>query len=271
MIATLLLAAQASATGFAPPLDRPLRAVTEATRTDAGITRRFTNAKRIVFRRADAGFRAEVTIESAEPVHEAEDDPTTMFRAGFARIAGRTVVLHLDPAGRVGAIDDQAATWKTFLDGIAALAPTGTSDLDRKRSGQIRAILDALAMMPPERQRAMLGSLIDPLIAADIAATGEAPPRAVRVPAGSAFGTAQIDGLRAVRRSGERLVASVSAAGEVTMRGPNGQVAGHVAIETERDVDPASGLVLETRDAVRIEIPGAPPATRLTVTRFHAR
>ncbi|WP_447727084.1 hypothetical protein [Sphingomonas koreensis] len=270
MIAALLLAAQASVAGFAPPLDRPLRAVTEATRTDAGVTRRFTNARRIVFRRSDTGFRAEVTIESGEPATAGDDDPAAMFRAGFARIAGRTVVLRLDPAGHVTAIDDQAAVWKAFLDGIGALAPAGTGDLDRKRAGRIRAILAALAPMPPERQRAMLASLVEPLIAADIAAGGEAPPRAVRVPAGSSFGAAQLDGIRAVRRNEGRLLASVSAAGEVSVQGSEGQIAGRVTIETERHVDPASGLVLETRDTVRIEMPGAPPASRLTVTRFRA-
>lgn len=270
MIAAILLTAQASAAGFAPPLDRPFRAVTEATRTDAGITRRFTHARRIVFRRSGTAFRAELTIESGEPATTPDDDPTAMFRAGFTRIAGRTVVLHLDSAGRVTAVDDQAAVWKAFLDGIAALAPAGTSDLDRKRAGRVRAILTVLASMPPERQRATLASMVEPLIAADIAQAGESPPRAVRVPAGSSFGTAQIDGIRAVRRSGRQLVASVSAAGDVMMRGPDGQIAGHVAIETERQVDPASGLVSETRDTVRIEMPGASPASRLTVTRFSA-
>lgn len=270
MIAAILLAVQASATGFSPPLDRPLHAVTEATRTDAGITRRFTNARRVVFHRADVGFRAEVTIESGEPAMPGDDDPATMFRAGFARIAGRTVVLRLDPAGRVTAIDDQAAVWKGFLDGISALAPAGTSDLERKRAGRIRAILAVLAQMPAERQRATLALLVEPLIAADIAAAGETPPRSVRVPAGSAFGAAQLDGIRAVRRNGGRLIASVNASGDVTMRGPDGQIAGHVAIETERHVDPASGLVSEAREAVRIEMPGAPPATRMTVTTLRA-
>ncbi len=266
MIAALLLAAQASSAGFAPPLDRPLLALTEAARTDAGITRRFTNARRVVFRRAGTGFRAEVTIESGTPAATDHDDPAAMFRAGFARIAGRTVVLQLDPAGRVTAIDDQATVWKAFLDGIAALAPTGTGDLDRKRAGQIRAILAALAPMPPERQRATLASLVEPLIAADIATAGEVQPHTVRVPAGSAFGAAQLDGIRAVRRAGSRLIASVSATGEVTMRGPGGPVTGRVGLESARTVDPVSGLVLEARDSVRTELAGAQPATRLSVT-----
>lgn len=266
MIAALLLAAQASATSFAPPLDRPLHAVTEATRTDAGVTRRFTSSRRIVFRRAGTGFRAEVTIESGAPATTGDDDPAAMFRAGFARIAGQTIVLHLDPAGGVTAIDDQPAVWKAFLDGITALAPTGTGNLDRKRAGQVRAVLAALASMPPERQRTTLASLVAPLIATDIVAAGESPPRAVRVPAGSAFGAAHLDGIRAVRRVGSHLAVSVSATGEVTMRGPEGPAAGRVTLETLRQVDPVCGLVLEARDAVRIELAGALPSIRLNVT-----
>lgn len=266
MIAAFLLAAQASTAGFAPPLDRPLLAVTEATRTDAGIARRFTNARRIVFRRTDTGFRAEVTIESGTPAAADGDDPAAMFRAGFARIAGKTIVLQLDPAGRVTAIDDQAMVWRAFLDGIAALAPAGSGDLNRKRAGQIGAILAVLAPMPPERQRATLASLVEPLIAADITAAGELQPRAVRVPAGPAFGTAQLDGVRAVRRAGGLLVVSVSAGGKVTMRGPGGPTTGHVDLENTRTVDPVTGLVLEERDSVRTELAGALPATRVNVT-----
>jgi len=269
LIAALLLAVQAGSAGFAPPLDRPLRAVTETARTDAGVTRRFVNARRIVFRRAGTGYRAEVTIESGAPATAGDDDPAAMFRAGFARIAGRTIVLHLDPDGRVAAIDDQAAVWKAFLDGIAALAPAGADVVDRKRAGRIRAILAAVTPMPPERQRATLASLIEPLIAADIAAAGESTPRAVRVPAGSAFGAAQLDGIRAVRRVGGRLVASVSATGEVTTRGTQGNVTGRVTLETLREVDPRSGMVLEARDTVRTEMAGASPATRVTVTTIH--
>lgn len=267
MIAAILFAAQAAS--FAPPLDRPLRAVTEASRTDAGITRHFANARRIVFRRSATGYRAEVTIEHGPTAVSGEDDPTAMFRAGFARIAGRTVVMHLDPAGRVYAIDDQAEVWKAFLDGIAALVPASKDDIDRKRAGRVRAILTALTPMPPERQRATIATLVEPLIAADLAATGESPPRPVRVPAGSAFGAAQLDGIRAVRRQHGHLIVSVSAAGEVTQRTPAGEATGRVSLETTRRIDPAMGLVLESRDAVRTEIAGAPPATRLTVTTVH--
>lgn len=268
MIAAILLAAQAGSAAFAPPLDRPLRAVTEAVRTDAGITRRFINKRRIVFRREGQGYRADVTIESGAPAMASDDDPAAMFRAGFARIAGRTVVLRLDPAGRVTAIDDQAGMWRAFLDGIAALAPAGSDELSRKRAGRIRAIHAALAPMPPERQRATLASLVEPLIAADIAAAGETPPRAVRVPAASPFGTVQLDGVRAVRRVAGMLEVSVTADGAVSLAGPDGPVQGRMSLETLRRIDPRTGLVTEHRDSVRTRMPdGSVAAERATTTR----
>ena len=267
MIAAFLLAAQAAT--FAPPLDRPLRASTETTRTDAGVIRRFTNARRIVFRRAGTGYRAEVTIEAGAPVAEGYDDPAAMFRAGFARIAGRTVALHLDTAGRVTAIEDQAAVWKAFLDGIAALAPAGTGDLERKRAGRIRATLSVLTPMPPERQRATLASLVEPLIAADIAAAGEAPPRAVQLPATSPYGTVQLDGIRTVRRVAEGLEVLVAAEGAVATAGPDGTAQGRMSLETFRRIDPESALVTESREEIRTRLPdGSMASERTTLTRL---
>ncbi len=268
MIIGLLLSAQVAATAFAPPLDVPVRAVTEASRTDSGITRRFTNARRIVFRRAPDGYRAEVTIEGSG-AESADDDPAAMFRAGFARIAGRTVVLRLDSKGRVAAVEEQAAVWKAFLDGIAALAPPGTSDLDRKRAGRIRAIVAMLAPLPPDRQRATLASLVEPLIAADIAAQGERPPQAVRVPASSAFGTAQLDGMRSVKRTGALLEVTVTAHDALMIQAPDGPVQGRIAFETVRRVDPATGLIRESREHVSTRLPGGSSASeRITITRL---
>lgn len=253
---------------FAPPLDAPMRAVTRTARTDSGVTRRFVNKRRIVFRRTPEGFRAEVTIETGEP-EGADDGPAAMFRAGFARIAGRTVALHLDGRGRVTAVEDQAAVWRAFLDGIAALAPSGSGDLDRKRAGRIRAILAALEPMPPERQRATLASLIEPLIAPDIAAEGERPPHRVHVPAASAFGAARLEGIRAVKRSGTLLEASVAAQGSVSVRTSEGPVQGWMSLETTRRVDPGSGLVMESREAVRtVASDGSAVSERVTVTRL---
>lgn len=269
MIAAIFFAAQASAATFAPPLDRPLQATTESIRTDAGITRRFTNARRILFRRTKDGFRAEVTIEAGAPA-DADDDPAAMFRAGFARIAGRTVVLHLDRTGEITAINDQAALWSAMIAGVAGLAPTGSDDHERKRAGRIRAITATLGRMPAEHQRAALGSLVAPVIAMDIVAGGESPPRPVRVPATSPYGMATLDGIRMVKRVGGRLEATVTAEGPVTIPGSDTPAAaGRISLETVRRIDPGSGLVLESVETVRtVAANGSLASERSSTTRL---
>jgi hypothetical protein len=264
--AAIALAAQATAASFAPPLDTPIRVVAEAVRTDSGVTRRFVSAKRVVFRRDGAGFRAEVTVEPSAP-SGSDDDPAAMFIAGMARLAGRTLVFQLDAQGRVTGMTDQAAAWQAMLDGLAALSPPGEA-ADRVRAARARAVVDMFAQLPPERQRAMLASMLVPLIAADIAAEGAGPPRAVRVPAASAFGTAQLDGLRAVRDDRGLLEVSVSATGPVSVKGPAGVAAGTMTLETLRRVDPRTGLLISSEEAVRTVLPdGSLASERVTVTR----
>lgn len=268
LIAALVLTAQAVAVQFAPPLDVPLRVVTEAERTDSGVTRRFVTAKRVVFHRDGAGFVAELTVQpGATP--GSDDDPTAMFAAGLARLAGRKLVFNLDGQGRITAMTDQAGAWQAMLDGVAALAPAGGGPGDRARVGRMRAILAALRQSPPERQRAVLGSMLGSLVAVDIAQEGSSPPRAVRVPATSAFGVAQLDGLRAVREDRGLLEVSVSATGPIAVKGPDGSAAGAVTLETLRRVDPRTGLLVESREAVRTVLPdGSLASQRVTVTRI---
>ncbi len=268
MIAALIIVAQAVAAGFAPPLDTPIRVVTEATRRDNGVTRRFVSAKRVIFRREGAGYRAELTVEPGAQAG-ADDDPAAMFANGMARLAGRKFVFNLDAQGRIVGMVDQAAAWQAMLGGLVALPPSGDSPADRARAGRLRAVLEALGRMPPDRQRATLGSMLSPLIAADIAAEGAGPPRAVRVPVTSAFGIAQLDGLRAVRADRGRLEVSVSATGAVSVKGPGGVASGMTTLETLRRVDPATGLLLSASEAVRTVLAdGSLASERLTVTRI---
>ncbi|WP_343519310.1 hypothetical protein [Sphingomonas sp.] len=251
-VVLVAIAGQVAAARFDPPLDKPLRVVTESVRTDGGVTRSFVNARRIVFRRAGTELRTEVTIEGSEPTGPT-DDPAAMARAGFAHIAGRTIIFRLDAAGRVMLVEDHAAVWRAMLDGFAAQAPDGTSALDRKRAGQVRAIVGVLAAMSAERQRDTLASLVEPLIAAD--ATGESPPRPVRVPAASPYGMAELEGIRVARMARGRLEVSVTAQGSIAMPGPDGTARARMTLETERAIDPATGLVLESRETVRTLAP----------------
>lgn len=265
----IAVAAQATTARFDPPLDKPLRVVTEAVRTDGGVTRRFVNARRVVFRRTDVQLRAEVTIERSEPAGPS-DDPAAMARAGFEHIAGRVITFRLDAAGQVTAVEDHASVWRTMLDGFAAQAPDGSDALDRKRAGRVRAIVGALAAMPADRQRETLASLIEPLIAAD-AAAGEGAPRPVRVPAASPYGMAELEGIRASRMARGRLELSVTAQGNISVPGSDGASRALVTLETQRIVDPATGLVLESREKVRTLAPdGSVTSERESVSRLES-
>ncbi|WP_423604956.1 hypothetical protein [Sphingomonas sp. MS122] len=262
----IALAGQATAVRFDPPLDKPLRVVTEAVRTDSGVTRRFVNARRVVFRRVDAQLKAEVTIEGSEPIGPS-DDPAAMARAGFAHIAGRTIMFQLDAGGRVVVVEDHAVVWRAMLDGFAAQAPVGTDALDRKRAGRVRAIVGALAAMSADRQRETLASLIEPLIAADTVG-GEAP-RPVRVPAASPYGKAELEGIRASRMVRGRLELSITAQGDIAVQGADGAARARVTLETQRVIDPATGLVLDSREKVRTLAPdGSMASERESVSRL---
>ncbi len=261
----LLLAAQAAPV-FAPPLDHSLTMTTETVRTEGATSRRFVARRSVRFTAAADGYRAAVTLEDAG-AGEVESDPAGLLRAGFARLAGRTVVLHLDRAGSVTGIDDADTTWRAVVDGMAALAPTGNDPATRERAARVRAIVAALAAQPEAARHKMLASLVTPLIAPELVAEAAtpAPPRAVRVPAMSIYGKAELDGLRAVRTRPEGIEISVSATGPVAV----GTASATITLETLRRIDPATGLVIESREQVETLAPdGSLQSERLTVTRL---
>ncbi|MFL9840643.1 hypothetical protein ABS767_06710 [Sphingomonas sp. ST-64] len=272
MIAALIVAAaQSSAPVFAPPLERTIVAITMAERTEEGVTRRFESTRTVRFTAAPEGYRVAVTMTAAGAAAEA-DDPAGLFRAGFAGLAGRTVILHLDRLGTVTQIEDEALVWQAFVDGMAALAPRGKDPSEQAHAARVRAIAAALGSQPPERRRAMLASLVAPLIAPELAAEGRAgtaPPQTVRVPASSIYGKTELDGLRVVRTGRDGVEVRVSATGQVAVAAPGGEAAGTISYETLRRIDPTTGLVTESREHVQTLAPdGSLASDRTSVTRI---
>lgn len=270
MIAALVLIAAQAGPVFAPPLDRALTMTTETLRTEGTASRRFVARRTLRFSHTPEGYRVAVTLDTAEAGEE-ESDPAGLMRTGFARLAGRTVVLHLDRAGGVTGVDDADAVWRAVLDGIAALAPKGSEPTTQQRAGRVRAIVAALEAQPEVARRRMLASLVAPLIAPDLVveAATPAPPRAVRVPASSIYGKAELDGLRSVRTRPDGVEVSVSATGHVAVATSEGQAGASITLETLRRIAPASGLVLESREHVETLAPdGSLQSERLTVTRL---
>lgn len=266
MIALYAIVAQASVAAFAPPLDRPLLVTTAVVRTDNGVTRRFETIRRIVFSRTAEGFRAAVTTQP-QPARDGDDDPTAMFADGMAQLAGRTLTIELDASGAVTGIVDLPVAWRTVIEGVAALAPTGQDALSRVRAARIAATVKLLEALPATRQRATLGSVMTQIIAGEV----EPAPatRAVTVPGRSAYGTTQLDGFRAVRRSGGGIEIDVSAQGQVALNGPDGPAQGRMSLESVRSIDPQTGLIVGSREHVRtLRGDGSVAAERLTTTRI---
>lgn len=270
MIAAILLMATQAAPVFAPPLDRTLTMTTETVRSEGPTTRRFVAQRTVRFSAAPDGYRVAITLDSAA-AGEAASDPAGLLQSGFARLAGRTVVLQLDRAGAVTGVDDLPAVWRAVTEGMAAMAPTGTDPATQQRAARVRAIVATLAAQPAAAQRRMIASLVTPLIAPELAseAATPAPPRAVRVPATSVYGRAELDGLRSVRSRPEGIEVSVSATGPITVKTPEGTASATMTLETLRRIDPRTGLVIESRELVETVAPdGNVQSERLTVTRL---
>ncbi|WP_066656287.1 MULTISPECIES: hypothetical protein [unclassified Sphingomonas] len=267
--AAVLLAAQAAPV-FAPPLNRTLTMTTETVRSEGPTTRRFVARRTIRFSAAPDGYRVAITLDAAAS-GEVESDPAGLMRAGFARLAGRTVVLQLDRTGAVTAVEDLATIWRAVIDGMGAMAPTGTDPATQQRAARVRAIVAALAAQPEAAQRRMIASLVTPLIAPELVAQAAtpAPPRAVRVPATSMYGQTELDGLRAIRVRPDGIEISVSATGSVAVTTAEGKASATITLETLRRIDPHTGLVVESREQVETLAPdGSLQSERMTVTKL---
>lgn len=242
LLAAIILQAQAAV--FAPPLGVPIRVVTE--RTQGEDPSRFTvHVERLVrFSRDGIGYRAEVvlTAASASP----REDAGTMLQAGFAGLAGRTMVFRVDAAGKVVAVDDRQALWDRFCDSILAVIVARTGHGSQAEHVALAERMAApLRGFSPERQQAMLGSLVSALVAEE---PGAAPgTRPIRLPGNSPFGgKVELAGTRTVTPAGHT---TTRAAAEVPQQG-----GAHIELETEDDTDPRTGLVTAHAETLRTTI-----------------
>lgn len=255
ILAALILQAQAAV--FAPPLDTPIRIVT--TRTQGDGPARFTvHIERTVrFFRDGIGYRAEVVLAEADTGDRM--DTAAMLQAGFAGLAGKPMSFRLDAAGKVVAIDDRQAIWDRFCAGIVAIVGARRGHgTPAERAAVAEQMAAPLRVLPPERQLAILGSLVSALIAENDTVPGTRP---IRVPGSSPFGgKVELTGTRTVSIEPGQTRATTHAAADVA--GDNGPGA-HVELETEDDSDPRTGLVVSHSDTLRTTI-GTGPDARVT-------
>lgn len=251
LAAVAVLQAAMPTPGFQPPLDAPIRIVMERVEM-LPAERRYRLETAARFARDGDGYRAEVRI-----VDSGAQSPAalaSMVEHGFAAMAGRTIVMHLDPAGRLTAIDDLPQLWERFCQAVADnavfrpnLAPAQAAALSARIAAPLRAFPDA-------RQRETLGGLLSPALAIEpVDAVGTRT--AVRVPGASPLGGAvMLIGTRDTKAVGPALVEVVTLAeADVAMAAEGSAPArtGHVALERRQRFDPATGMVVEAVDSRR--------------------
>ena len=233
MIAEWVAAAllvQAGAPVFAPPPGAMLTLEIDHRQTEAGKPEKhYRSARRIVFEREGAGWRATLTHGGASV-----DAPGDAFARAMAATLAQPIVYRLDAAGAVTGVDSIDAVWTRF---VAAMRTT---------VGERAAA--PLVALPAEARLGMLRSLIADVIEARAAGEGPFPAEPIDLPAApiaAGAAPAMLPGTRMAARVGNRL--------EVTLKagGPLGQPAGATSsIDRTTRIDPATGLLDRRRERV---------------------
>ena len=265
LLAAVLLQASIAAPAFAPPLGTPLRIVTERIEISPG-ERRYRLERLVRFSKEGAGYRAEaVLLTNASAAPEALGN---LVERGLSALAGRIIVLHLDEQGQVTTVDEMTALWERVCQRIAEAAATRPGLPADSASARLVAPLRAL---PPERQRALLATLVTAAIMTDSRELpGSVTP--VRLPGASPFGApVTLEGTRRTATADNGLVqVSTTASAKVDLPVQAGAPArtGSVSLDRQRAFDPRTGRLSAATDTVR-NVSETGPAARetLLVTR----
>ncbi|WP_404371741.1 hypothetical protein AB5I39_04565 [Sphingomonas sp. MMS24-J45] len=252
----VLLWPSAAAAEFRPVEDRAYSYETVETRSADGVVRRFHAHRSVVFHRTDTGYAVTVTLDA---VDEGAGDATgRMFRAATGALLGKPLRFRLDPNGTVLDIEDADAAIALIADAIERMTP------HRDRSGDARILASPLRRLPSERKRAMLGSILAPVIAG-AAADQPSGTRTIRVPSRPPLppGTA-LAGIETVTRGpGKIVTVDIQADGAIDAAAPP-ETHGHdlaatahtptATIRSRRTLDAATGLVRELRDRTETRV-----------------
>ncbi|AQR73811.1 hypothetical protein [Sphingomonas sp. LM7] len=263
--AAMLLQASLAATVFAPPLDTPIRITVERVETSPK-ERRYRQERLVRFRPDGTGYRAEaVLVANASAAPEALSD---LVERGLSALAGQTIVLHLDVNGQVTGIDDMTALWDRVCQHIADAAAARRGLTPGESNALATRLVAPLRALPPERQRALLATLVTAAIMTDpVDAPGSAV--AVQLPGASPFGTpATLQGIRRTEAVGILLHVSTTATATVALpaEGNAPARAGSVTLDRVRVFDPRTGMLATATDTIRNVI-----ATRETRLVTHTR
>ena len=228
-----------------PPAFHPIenavyRCDTNETRTDDGLAQHFHASRRIVFRHEAGGYLAEVTIDQAD---QTGPQLGSAFLAGNRAFLNRTVVVHLDPAGTVTAVNDADALIERMAASIEAAARKVTSP------ARAAAMAAPLRGFDAGQRRAMLGSAIGDLIRpADLARADGT--RTVTLPSRPPLLPGQgLPATETVHRGANDITIATHGAGPIAVGGAMvpGTASGAMTIDTSRRIDAASALTIEER------------------------
>jgi hypothetical protein len=268
LLAAALLQASIAAPIFAPPLDAPLRIVSERTENSPG-ARHYRLERLVRFTRETGGYRAEAVL--VRQTSEAPEALGNLVERGLAALAGRTIVLHLGDKGEVLAVEDMAGLWEQVCQGVAR-AVTSRRNLPAGEADALAAkLVTPLRALPPERQRALLATLVTAAIMTDkVDPVGEAA--SVRLPGTSPFGTpVTLEGTRRTTIAEGGLLQMITLASTaVAIPAAAGAPAreGGVSLERRRIFDPRTGMLAAVMDSVRnTSGTGAAARETLLVTR----
>lgn len=226
---------------FNPPLDRSLVHVTEQTLRDASGERTYRVERSLRFSRDESGLFADLTLVTIEGAADGAG-----FERGLSGLKDRTIRYRLDTQGRLLAIQEMDGHWAAFSAGL----------VDASAPEVAKRAIDALRAAPPVQQRAMLWSMIEPILLADIAAQTPYRLRPVSQPGRAPFASgAMLAGTESLSQLGDgsielrRLVSG-------THDAPLGQAPQTVERDRETRIimDPATGLLTRSLEVTRTRI-----------------
>jgi len=227
---------------------------------------RFTSERRIVFRQAEQGYTAELTIVAVDATG-GEADVGAMARRVLMALVGRTIRYRLTETGLVAAVEDQDALMATIVAGFGAMGSAG-KDTSPERQAVASRTAAALSALPAGAKQSLLASLLSPVIGGALseAQPGEGP---ITLPASSPTGqSAELKGRQVVIRAADGRLFIVS---DVSGPGP-GSVSDTptmLRIVQHREIDGVTGLVLvnvRTTDTWITDKPDVVTTVRTTST-----
>ena len=253
---------------FAPPEDKPITYLLTSVRQDGPVSRQFRTHRRVTFRATATGYDAD--LELLDSSQQAGDDVGAMFQAAAMALAGERLHYHLDRQGRIIGIDNGDMIWDAFCRAIAQM-DRGPGVVSSPRGRSATALAQALRATPPAARRAMLDSMLMPLIAP--AEQSGAADRVVTVPVTTADGRSTILSGVERRSVGDQGVIDTETRAEGAIAAPASDDATPARLSYHRTIltDPATGLLVrrleENTIAIGANSGAARTASTLTISR----